>query len=507
MYRFFFIIFAFLCSHGGNEHFLAEAAATIRVGDQLNSTSQLVSENGNFTLGFFTMDETKFSYFGIWYTYDDQVRKVWVANRDSPIVDMSAALTIDKTGQLIITSAGKTVANISYQGHAGNVSATLQNDGNFVLTDESDNQVLWQSFDNPTDTLLPGMKLGSNLTSGKNWTLNFWLSYQVPASGAFKLLWEPITYFSYKSIQLVIQRRDEIYWTSGRLILDKLTFEFMPRLNDPSNQHLNNLSFRDDAEARYMTYSAYNGKFPMWILNSRGEIQDGDSFATMSPTEFYLGSNLNNGCSTNSSLPVCRSRNDKFEEKNAEFIGTNSTYDDNPSLSLSDCMQMCWKDCRCFGFNNNSNGTGCIMYFDTEYIINDRPGAISRYVLVSSNTSEDSKAKGLSDLREYFLIIYCYIDNFLKSNVMSHNFSDPGILLHDLSTYICSGYMTCPLTWLVYCIFAGNQRVWIVIAVVIPVVLLILAFLCLFRIKKLRLQGELLFKFLLFMMFCIYQIC
>lgn len=214
--------------------------------------------------------------------------------------------------------------------------------------------------------------MGSNLTSGKNWTLNSWLSYQVPASGAFNLLWEPITYFSYKSIQLVIQHRDEIYWTSGRLILDKLTFEFMPRLNDPSNQHLYNLSFRDDAEARYMTYSAYNGKFPMWILNSRGEIQDGDSPASMTPTEFCQGSDSNNGCSTNSTLPVCRSRNDKFEEKNAEFIGTNSTYDDNPSLSLSDCMQMCRKDCNCFGFYNHDrplNLIGYVSYYQYNDII------------------------------------------------------------------------------------------------------------------------------------------
>lgn len=173
MYKISFIIFAFLCSH---KYYLAQGVSTIRVGDEIDSNTKLVSEHGNFTLGFFIIAAMNFSYFGIWYTNDDQVRKVWVANRDMPIVDTSAALTIDKTGQLIIVSAGRTHLNVCDQGHAGNISATLQDDGNFVLNDESDNMVLWQSFDNPTDTLLPGMKLDSNLTADKIWTLNSWLS-------------------------------------------------------------------------------------------------------------------------------------------------------------------------------------------------------------------------------------------------------------------------------------------------------------------------------------------
>ncbi|KAK1375047.1 putative bulb-type lectin domain-containing protein [Heracleum sosnowskyi] len=438
MSRIILIIFAFLCSHGGNKYNLAEATATIRVGDQLNSTRQLVSENGNFTLGFFTIEvETKLNYFGIWYTDHDVDRKVWVANRNTPIVDATAALTIDKTGQLIIISAGRTVVNVSDQGHAGNISATLQNDGNFVLADESDNhRVLWQSFDNPTDMLLPGMKLGSNLTSGKNWTLNSWLSDKVPASGTFSLSWE----FFNDSNQLVIRRRGDVYWTSGRLMQsqdyqDRQTFDFM-YLNRPFDAYHYNFSIRDDAEAIIFTYIPVTGvipldrRFPMWILEDKGDIIDGDSSMYLTSTAFCTGYETDNGCVTKSGLPLCRSHNYKFEERNAEFINGETKSDDNSSINLSDCMQRCWDDCSCLGFLSlNQNGTGCLMYFGTNYTINDRPGATSRYVLVPSETYQDPKAK-------------------------------------------------------------GSKWIWIVIAVVISLVLLLLASFCILRMRKIRLQGE-----------------
>uniref|UniRef100_A0A166F590 Bulb-type lectin domain-containing protein n=1 Tax=Daucus carota subsp. sativus TaxID=79200 RepID=A0A166F590_DAUCS len=404
-----------------------EAAATIRAGEQLNSTSQLVSEEGKFTLGFFTA-ETNFSYFGIWYTNDDQARKVWLANRNQPILNTtSAALAIDKTGQLVITSAGRIVVNVSDQGYGGNISATLQDDGNFVLADESDRRVLWQSFDDPTDTLLPGMKLGSNLTAGKNWTLNSGFSAQVPASGAFSLSWEPFN----ESNQLVIRRRGEVYWTSGRLMQSQddpalQTFEFMT-LNSPFDAYKYNLSTRDDAEARYFTYIfPRDGRFPMWILDFQGNIRQDDSF-NLATTAFCLGYDNGNGCVASSGLPVCRSQDLRFEEKNAEFINGDSTFDDNTTISLSDCMRRCWDDCNCLGFVNSSNGTGCTMYFGTSYTITDQPNSVSKYVLVSSKT--DKKAK-------------------------------------------------------------GSKWVWIVIAVVVSLVLLILASFCVFRMRKTRLKEE-----------------
>ncbi|CAL9248458.1 unnamed protein product [Arabidopsis halleri] len=68
------------------------------------------------------------------------------------------------------------------------VVAELLDNGNFVLRYKSrnvSNQFLWQSFDFPTDTLLPGMKLGWTKRSGLNRVLQSWASANDPSSGEF----------------------------------------------------------------------------------------------------------------------------------------------------------------------------------------------------------------------------------------------------------------------------------------------------------------------------------
>lgn len=65
-----------------------------------------------------------------------------------------------------------------------NTSATLLGSGNFVLRETnsigSAGKLLWQSFDYPTDTLLPGMKLGVNHRTARNWMLTSWFSDTMP---------------------------------------------------------------------------------------------------------------------------------------------------------------------------------------------------------------------------------------------------------------------------------------------------------------------------------------
>ncbi|KAK9289966.1 hypothetical protein L1049_008128 [Liquidambar formosana] len=102
-----------------------------------------------------------------------------------PHFNNSGILTIDTTGKLLIQSKGGDPILLNSDQGSGNVTATLQDTGNFVVADETEKRVLWQSFDYPTDMLLPGMKLGVNLKTGRNWTLASSLSSFVPASGAF----------------------------------------------------------------------------------------------------------------------------------------------------------------------------------------------------------------------------------------------------------------------------------------------------------------------------------
>lgn len=73
----------------------------------------------------------------------------------------------------------------------GNASATLLDSGNLVLRDEN-SSILWQSFDFPTNVLLPGMKLGyERKKPGKTWSLVSWRNYEDPGPGFFSMELDP----------------------------------------------------------------------------------------------------------------------------------------------------------------------------------------------------------------------------------------------------------------------------------------------------------------------------
>ncbi|CAL5429364.1 unnamed protein product [Camellia sinensis] len=332
IFLFGFTLFFFI--GGLDSALVAGRISTIGHGDELNFTDSLVSQGGNFTLGFFTFPITTHSYLGIWYTKDDQLRRVWVANPNNPLRN-SSVLTIDNTtGILKITDRGRTVLNI-YDQVSSNATATLEDSGNFVL--KTENQTLWQSFDHPTDTLLPGMKIGTNLVTGKNWSLTSWFSESIPASGTFKLTWEePEPLIS--SGELVIYRDGQRYWTSG--LLSYQNFPNMPMLNGPNSAFHHNLLPVSNKEEKYLTYSVYDEPLLMWQLEPEGYIVDSSNLL-ITPYLFCYGyqSGSNDGCVSHFGLPSCRSRKDTFMQKQARFEGnTVSQRDDNSGLSINDYL-------------------------------------------------------------------------------------------------------------------------------------------------------------------------
>ncbi|KAF9667032.1 hypothetical protein SADUNF_Sadunf16G0290600 [Salix dunnii] len=159
-----FLLVCFCASH-------ALAADTLyQGGDSLNSSNTLVSENGLFTLGFTWLGsaESNASYLGIWYE-NESSHPFWLANRDKPIADNSGVLALDGSGNMKLTYSGGDLVHFYFsRSSTTNLTAVLEDSGNFVLKDANSrsDRILWQSFDDPTDRFLPGMKLGINHTSG-----------------------------------------------------------------------------------------------------------------------------------------------------------------------------------------------------------------------------------------------------------------------------------------------------------------------------------------------------
>ncbi|KAH0646769.1 hypothetical protein KY284_034653 [Solanum tuberosum] len=360
------------------------AITSMKPGDELNHTQVLDSEDGKFKLGFFSISQTNNYYLGIWYAGDPKDKKLWIANPNTPLLNNSGLLTIDTTGTLKITSGGKTVVNITPPLLTGSLIARLQDSGNLVLQEETQNRTLWQSFDHPTDTLLPGMKIGYNLTTKQNWTLTSWLSSSIPASGAFTLSLESIQ----DAFQLVIRRRGEVYWTSGAW--NNEIFPFLTALNDSSNRYQYNLNLVSEKDGVFFQFDAPDGSFPSLELNFNGAILGGgeDSRVYALYNEFCYGYESHDGCVSNQ-LPECRKDGDKFEQKSGHFIDrSNSNSYDNASTSLGDCMKRCWEHCSCVGFTTTSNGTGCIIWNGNgEFQVDESGNTVKKYVLVSSKSS------------------------------------------------------------------------------------------------------------------------
>ncbi|EEF33512.1 hypothetical protein RCOM_1229160 [Ricinus communis] len=91
--------------------------------------------------------------------------------------------------------------------------AQLLETGNLVVRDENDtnpDNYLWQSFDYPCDTLLPGMKLGRNLITGLNRFMSSWKITENPDQGKFSLIFNPHGY-----PQLILYEGSEIKYGIG----------------------------------------------------------------------------------------------------------------------------------------------------------------------------------------------------------------------------------------------------------------------------------------------------
>nr|POE62492.1 g-type lectin s-receptor-like serine/threonine-protein kinase [Quercus suber] len=135
------------------------ARDTISQRQSITITETIVSADAEFELGFLRPGRNSTNqYVGIWFKKVSLQTITWVANRDHPITSSTAVLTISNDGNLVIMD-GRLSYMVSNLPSYANASATLLDSGNLVLRDEN-SKILWQSFDFPSHTLLPGMKLG-----------------------------------------------------------------------------------------------------------------------------------------------------------------------------------------------------------------------------------------------------------------------------------------------------------------------------------------------------------
>ena len=125
-------------------------------------------------------------YLGIWYNNISAFTVVWVANRQKPLNDSSRVLTISEEGNLVVLNGQKEILwSSNVNNSVSNSSAQLLDLGNLFLKENTTGTILWESFNNPSHTLLPEMKLSTNKRTGEKVKLTSWKSPSDPSIGSF----------------------------------------------------------------------------------------------------------------------------------------------------------------------------------------------------------------------------------------------------------------------------------------------------------------------------------
>ncbi|PSR96329.1 G-type lectin S-receptor-like serine/threonine-protein kinase [Actinidia chinensis var. chinensis] len=398
------LLSSFLCSI----LVVSSSVDTISTAQSIRDGDTIVSAGGSFELGFFSPGNSKNWYVGIWYKKISNESKtvVWVANREAPLTNPSAGvLKVTQDGFLVLLNHTEDIiwfSNMSSRSSENNsVVAKLLDSGNLVLKGSNDQDVpenyIWQSFDYPSDTFLPGMKFGVDNVTGLARYLWSWTSNDDPAPGDYTYRMDPNGYPQY-----FLRKEDVKQFRSGPW--NGIRFSGMPTIY---SNPIYNFSFVMNQRETYFTYDLLNSSVVSrmvlnqigvlqrmtwiegsnsWVVHFTTEMTNCDMYAFCGPYGLCTvgntpecnclqgfepkfpkdwGTDWSNGCVRRAALG-CNNGDWFLKYSGVKVPDThNSRY--NVSMTIKECEAMCLKDCSCMAYANsdvNAGGSGCLLWFD-----------------------------------------------------------------------------------------------------------------------------------------------
>ncbi|KAB2636866.1 G-type lectin S-receptor-like serine/threonine-protein kinase [Pyrus ussuriensis x Pyrus communis] len=381
-------------------------AAVFSIADDATSTFRsvrdgetVVSTGGTFELGFYSPDASNRRYVGIWYKKISVTTIVWVANRDTPLTDLSGVLKVTNPGVLVLNHNMSTVWSSNTSRTAQNPVARLLDSGNLVVTDMSDDDpenFLWQSFDYPGDTFLPGMKLGRNTVTGFNWHLRSWKSPQDPSQGNYTYQFGPKGY-----AEKFLREGSVIKFRTGPW--NGVRFSGEPHLN-PNPIYTYGLVSEPDE--MYYSYNLCNSSIlSRVLLTSDGLVRRYTWIDRTQGWDLYLTAQIDNcenyalcgvyGACNIQRSPVCsclkgftpkfpkewdlvdwshgcvrktplNCTGDVFQKYSGVKLPSTEQSWHNESMKLKECEMVCMKNCSCTAYTNldiRDGGSGCLLWY------------------------------------------------------------------------------------------------------------------------------------------------
>ncbi|BFG35102.1 hypothetical protein CerSpe_213760 [Prunus speciosa] len=349
--------------------------SNISQGSSLTPTtnSTWLSRSGLYAFGFYRQGN---GYaVGIFLAGIPEETVVWSANRDDPPVSNNATLLFTSDGLALLTSEGQNYLAKS----SGSASyASMLDSGNFVLYN-SGRDILWQSFDHPTDTLLPSQRLlsGNELFSAKSETDHSTGIFRLKMQNDGNLVQYPVDTPDTSAYAFYASSTDGAgenvtlnFGADGHLYLLNSTDSNIRNITDgglPTDEGKLYL-MRIDANGIFRLYSHDLKKNANWSvewesskdkcvpkglcgLNSYCVLSDIEAECRCLPGfESVNQGNQTSGCERNFFADACKNRNENFTYTMKELEST--TWEDVSYMSLrlsdkDDCIQGCLEDCNC----------------------------------------------------------------------------------------------------------------------------------------------------------------
>ncbi|KAJ9554616.1 hypothetical protein OSB04_018661 [Centaurea solstitialis] len=352
---------------------------------------------------FLAPESPRIGNLGIWYKKISKPTIVWVANRETPINDTSGIFQVSREGDLQILSAGNTLiwsSNSTVFVRNFNLKAQLLENGNLVLLDETSTKEnpIWQSFDYLGDTLLPGMKIGKDLVTGRERHSTSWKSPDDPCIGLYKIWmdtngypqifqregealharlgpWNGVGFDGFPienpnpiySVEFVVNEK-EIYYryelkssVVQRIVVSwdgvLLRLIWIERIQEWVVD--GNIMIVDSC-GRY----GRCGPYGMCSINMYPPCRCVEGFEPKFPKE-WNATDWSGGCKHRQPLH-CGSGDGFRKISGLNFPDTRHTRY-NVSMTLEECEVACRKNCSCTAYANldmRNGGSGCLLWFD-----------------------------------------------------------------------------------------------------------------------------------------------
>ncbi|KAH1247618.1 G-type lectin S-receptor-like serine/threonine-protein kinase [Glycine max] len=377
----------------------------LAAGQSIRDGETLVSAGGITKVGFFSPGNSTRRYLGIWYTNVSPITVVWVANRNSPLENNSGVLKLNEKGILeLLNGKNSTIWSSNISSKAVNYPiAQLLDSGNFVvkygqeITNED--SVLWQSFDYPCDSLMPGMKLGWNLETGLERYLSSWRSVDDPALGEYTVKIDLRGYpqiIKFKGPDIISRAGS---WNglstvgnpgstrSQKMVINEKEVYFEFELPDRSEFGISSLTPSGTSLILYWTTQRSTrqavlsnadkdqcGSYAFCGANSIC-IYDGNvptceclrGYAPKHPDQWNIAI-WSDGCVPRNKSNCTNSYTDGFlKYTNMKLPDTSSSWF-SKTMNLDECQKSCLKNCSCTAYANldiRDGGSGCLLWFNT----------------------------------------------------------------------------------------------------------------------------------------------